>query len=76
MMLSPEIQSASSVELLYPITLKVAPGICWFQCNDPEKAKRLSHVKGAKLVSEVYSGGYLRTYELPWKLLRVRRWAN
>ena len=76
MMLSPEIQSAPSVEELYPTTWKVAPGVCWIQCNDPRTAKRLSRVKGAKLVAEVYSGGYLRTYELPWNLLRARRWVK
>ena len=76
MMLSPEIQSAPSVEELYPTTWKVAPGVCWIQCNDPETAKRLSRVKEAKLVAEAYSGDYLRTYELPWNLLRARRWVK
>ena len=76
MMLSPEIQSASSVEELYPTTWKVAPGVCWIQCNDPKTAKRLSRVKEAKLVAEACSGGYLRTYELPWNLLRARRWVK
>ena len=76
MMLSPEIQSASSVKELYPTTWKVAPGVCWIQCNDPETAKRLSRVKEAKLVAEAYSAGYLKTYELPWNLLRARRWVK
>ena len=76
MMLSPEIQSAPSVEELYPTAWKVAPGVCWIQCNDPETAKRLSRVKDAKLVAEACSGGYLRTYELPWNLLRARRWVK
>ena len=76
MMLSPEIQSASSVEELYPTTWKVAPGVCWIQCNDPKTAKRLSRVKESKLVAEAYSGGYLKTYELPWNLLRARRWVK
>ena len=76
MMLSTVIQSASSVEELYPATWKVAPGVCWIQCNDPKTAKRLSRVKEAKLVAEAYSGDYLRTYELPWNLLRARRWVK
>ena len=76
MMLSPEIRSVSSVEELYPTSWKVAPGVCWIQCNDPRTAKRLSRVKGAKLVAEACSGGYLRTYELPWNLLRARRWVK
>ena len=76
MMLSPEIQSAPSVEELYPTAWKVVPGVCWIQCNDPKTAKRLSRVKEAKLVAESYSGGYLRTYELPWNLLRSRRWVK
>ena len=76
MMLSTEIQNASSVEDLYPTAWKVAPGICWIQCNDPKTAKRLSRVKEAKLVAEAYSGDYLRTYELPWNLLRARRWVK
>ena len=76
MMLSPEIQSASSVEELYPTAWKVAPGVCWIQCNDPKTAKRLSRVKESKLVAEAYSGGYLKTYELPWNLLRARLWVK
>ena len=76
MMLSPGIQSASSVEELYPTTWKVAPGVCWIQCNDPKTAKRLSRVKEAKLVAEACAGGYLKTYELPWNLLRARRWVK
>ena len=75
-MLSPEIQSAPSVEELYPTAWKVAPGVCWIQCNDPGSAKRLSRVKEAKLVAEAYSGDYLKTYELPWNLLRARRWVK
>ena len=76
MMLSPEIQSAPSVEELFPTAWKVAPGVCWIQCNDPKTAKRFSRIKEAKLVAEAYSGGYLRTYELPWNLLRARRWVK
>ena len=75
-MLSTAIQSAPSEEELYPTTWKVAPGVCWIQCNDPKTAKRLSRVKEAKLVAEAYSGDYLRTYELPWNLLRARRWVK
>ena len=66
------------MEELYPtVAWKVAPGVCWIQCNDPGTAKRLSRVKGAKLVAEACSGAIqLRTYELPWNLLRARRWVK
>ena len=63
-------------ELYFPTAWKVAPGVCWIQCNDPQTAKRLSRLKDSRLVAVSRLGDYLRTYEVPWNLLRAKRWIK
>lgn len=58
-----------------PTAWKVDGNHCWIQCNDPKTAKRLSKVKGSKVVATSQTGGYLRTFEVPWKLPQAREWC-
>jgi hypothetical protein len=58
-----------------PTSWKVDNKHCWIQCNDPKTAKRLSKVKGAKVVAASQTGAYLRTFEVPWKLPQAREWC-
>jgi hypothetical protein len=64
----------SHTELL-PVAWKVGHGRCWIQCRCPKSSKKLSKVKGAKLVAESFAGSYLRTWEVPWELRRSREWV-
>lgn len=58
-----------------PSAWKVDNKHCWIQCNDPKTAKRLSKVKGAKVVATSLAGAYLRTFEVPWKLPQAKEWC-
>lgn len=58
-----------------PTAWKVDGSHCWIQCNDPKTAKRLSKVKGSKVVATSVAGAYLRTFEVPWKLPQAKEWC-
>lgn len=71
-----EFNESASVLPQFPTTWKVAPGICWIQCNDPQTARRLGRLKDSNLVAEAVSGKYLRTYLVPWTLVKANRWVK
>jgi len=76
MRLSPEVKTSSAAELMLPTTWKVAPGVCWIQCNDPQTARRLRRLKDARQVVWWHSGPFLEVYEVPWPLSRAGRWVE
>lgn len=71
-----EFNESASVLPLFPTTWKVAPGICWIQGNDPQTARRLGRLKDSNLVAVAVSGKYLRTYVVPWTLVKANRWVK
>ena len=51
-----------------------APGVCRFQTDSPQIARKLSQRSGARLVAWSVEGGYLRVFEEriePWRARRL-----
>jgi hypothetical protein len=55
-----------------PAWWRVAPGVTWIQCHDPETAERIRKLKRARLVAYGVNV-FLRTFEVPHPVAWVDR---